>query len=74
MIDTGKKEEEEEKIVLADLSPDELVSLKNKISSAAFKKMNEELLHSSNLISLSAFFSIEYSVEDPHNTLKSIFK
>lgn len=75
MIDTkGDKAEEEEKIVLADLSHDELISLKNKISIEAFKKMSEELLESSNLISLSTFFGIEYSIEDPLETLKSIFK
>ena len=68
------KVEEEEKIILADLSHDELISLKNKISIEAFKKMSEELLESSNLISLSTFFGIEFSVEDPLETLKSIFK
>ena len=59
---------------MADLSSDELSTLKSKISSEAFKRMTDELLDSSNLISLAAFFGIEYSIEDPHDTLKSIFK
>ena len=36
--------------------------------------MSDALLESSHLISLGAFFNIEYSVEDPHDTLKSIFR
>ena len=59
---------------MANLSEEEVISLKNKISSETFKKMSDELLESSNLISLGAFFGIEYSVEDPLETLKSIFK
>ena len=88
MINTKPPEEEEKKeaeveeetaavIVLADLSPEELSSLKSKISSETFKRMSEEFLQDSKngkLISLSAFFGIEYSVEDPHDTLKRIFK
>jgi hypothetical protein len=31
-------------------------------------------LQSPQLISLSVFFGIEFSVDDPHNTLKSVFK
>jgi len=36
--------------------------------------MSQSLLGSNKLISLSAFFNIEYSIEDPHDTLKSVFK
>lgn len=53
-------------IVFANFSPEELTTLKNKISSEAFKKMTDDLQDSSNLVSLSAFFGVEFSVEDPH--------
>ena len=38
--------------------------------------MTDELMGNDNskIISLSTFFGIVYSVEDPHDTLKSIFK
>ena len=51
--------------------------MKNKISGQALSKMSERLLDTNNsnkIISLSAFFGIEYVVKDPHDTLKSIFK
>lgn len=72
--DNEADEEEGETIVLANLSTEELSSLKSKISSEAFKRMSDDLLDSNRLITLSAFFGIEFSVEDPHNTLKKIFK
>ena len=36
--------------------------------------MNDELLESKKLISLSSFFGFEYSISDPHDTLKKVFK
>ena len=66
--------EEEDTVVLAELSHEELAAIKNKVSSETLQNMSQSLLGSNKLISLSAFFNIEYSIEDPHDTLKSVFK
>lgn len=59
---------------MADLSNEELATIKNKVSSESLQMMSESLLGSNKLMTLSAFFNISYQVEDPHKTLKNVFK